>query len=108
MTKTEEKEDKPNHTQVIQATASVTLANIPLAKESHLAEPRAKGTGILSCPKWETTAKLHGPIMYLRRSDELESTLKSTTSIIWREKRKILARITSETKESLEKVKDYV
>lgn len=57
---------------------------------------------------WETTSKLHGPVLCLRRGDELESTWKSTTSIIWRERNKILALIANETTESLEKVKDHV
>lgn len=86
----------------------VTLANIPLAQGSHMAEHRAKGAGTLPCPKWETTAKLHGPIMCLRRGHKLESSLKSTASIIWRGKCKIQMLISNETRKSLKKVKDYV
>lgn len=86
----------------------VTLANIPLAKGSDMAEHRAKGAGTFPCPKWETTAKLHGLIMCLRRGHKLESSLKSTASIIWRGKCKIQMLISNEIRKSLKKVKDYV
>lgn len=55
-------------TQVIQASANVTLADIPLAKDCHMAEHRGKETGTLSFPKWETTAKSHGVILHLKRA----------------------------------------